>query len=99
MIASTQLALVENNIPAIVTLNETHFQGRRKFQLPGYLSYSRNIIDKAFGGISTSFVKSDSAKSVRIEEGKGSKEFLLTRHCQFKHQLIFEISMDNKHHG
>ena len=64
----------------MLILNETHLHGRRKVDIPGYVTYTRNRIDKASGGISTSVIDKDSAKCVRVDEGNDDNEFILTRH-------------------
>ena len=67
-----------------VILNETHFQGGRKVKLPNYLTYTRNRIGKACGGISTSVINSESSNCVKVDKGKDQNEFILTRHSQFE---------------
>ena len=77
-------SIVSSNMFSLVVLNETHLQKGRKVTIPGYVSYTRNRIDKASGGISTSVIDNDSSTCVRVEEGNGDNEFIVTRHSQFK---------------
>ena len=66
-----------------MTINETHFHGERKVNIPGYKTYSRNRVDRASGSILTSIICSDSSDSIRVEESVGKIEFVMTRHSQF----------------
>ena len=75
---------MSSNKSSILILNETHLQGRRKVNIPGFVSYTRNRIDKAYGGISTSVTNSESTFCVRVEEGIDDNEYILTRHSQFE---------------
>ena len=76
-------AILVNNKFSVVVINETHLQVGRKIKIPDYVTYTRNRMDKASGGIATSVLKEDSPDCVRVEEGKGDNEFVVTRHSQF----------------
>ena len=82
-LASMESILAVNAF-SVVTINETHFHAGRKVILSGYTSYSRNRVDKASGGITTSVLESDSPNCLRVEEGINQNEFLVTRHSQFE---------------
>ena len=77
-------SILSNNLFNIVVINETHLRARRKVKLPGYVSYTRNRIDKASGGISTSVIDDEASCCVRVDEGEGDNEFIVTRHNQFE---------------
>ena len=80
---------------SVIVLNETHFQAGRKMDLQGYTSYTRNRTERISGGISTSVANSESEYCVRVDEGIGRNEFLVTRHSQFV-TPINVINTDNK---
>ena len=73
---------LSNHSYSLVTLNETHCKAGRKVVIPDYLTYTRNRVDKACGGIATSIKLSDAHNVVRIDEGKEDNEFIVTRHGQ-----------------
>ena len=52
-------------------------------KLPGYVTYTRNRVDKASGGISTSVIDDDASNCIRVEEGSDDNEFIVTRHSKF----------------
>ena len=69
--------------PNVVTINETHLKSNKKVKLSGYHSYSRNRKDKSFEGIATCVIEEDSDDCIKVDEGDGNNEVLVTRHSQF----------------
>ena len=67
----------------VVMISETHFHGDRKVHVPGYLTYSRNRVDKASGGLATAILNDEAQNVVRVEEGVANNEYIVTRHDQF----------------
>ena len=61
----------------IVTLNETLLTGKNKMKLPYYTSFTKNRVEKQFGGISTSVQDDWKEHAVLVGEGEGDDEF----HC------------------
>ena len=77
-------AILSSNSFSVVTVNETHLQGKRQASLPGYFTYSRNRVDKNAGGIATAVIDRDAAYCVKVNEGMERNEFIVTRHSQFE---------------
>jgi hypothetical protein len=63
----------------VCTLNETGLRGKNKVVLPGYISFTRNRVAKAMGGISTSVKDTLKDNVVHVGEGEGDDEFLVIR--------------------
>ena len=70
--------------PNLVILNETHYQGNKEIKIKGYDTFCKNRQSSAGGGIATAVLKKDFKHALKIGEGTGSDEFLITRHSQFK---------------
>ena len=65
--------------PDICILNETGLRGKNKVNIPGYLSFTRNRLSKAMGGISTSVKDTYKNDTVKLCEGIEDDEFLIIR--------------------
>ena len=68
----------------LVLLGETHFCSERKVEIPGYLTFSRNRVDKASGGVTTAVLNDDAPNVIRVEVGEADNEFIVTRDDQFE---------------
>ena len=77
-------SILANNKYSVVTINETHLQSQRKVELPDYLTYSTNRVERNAGGIATAVEMSDAANCVRVEVGTDNNEYIVTRHDQFE---------------
>ena len=74
-----------SNIKAnVVTLNETNLKGNRKLKIDGFTSYTRNRQKAHMGGIATSIDNKDAPNCLKVNEGSGDDEFIITRHSQFQ---------------
>ena len=69
--------------PNIITLNETHFTKKKKLKLQGYESFTKSRIDTGGGGVATACINGDADFALKISEGEGNDEFIITRHSQF----------------
>ena len=69
--------------PNLVISCESHLQFNKQFELEGYQSFSRNRREKSMGGIATSIIDSDFRNCLKVTEGEGSNEFIVTRHTDF----------------
>ena len=67
----------------IITINETQAIGNKCVSLPGFKPFGRNRKDTGGGGIVT-FVKNClTADALKVYEGEGDDEIVITRHGQF----------------
>ena len=64
-------SIISSNSYSVATINETHYQGSKKVNVPGYLTYSKNRTDKNAGGIATAVIDTDAAYCVKVDEGHG----------------------------
>ena len=69
--------------PDIVTINETHYKGRKEIDIAGYLPFQRNRITNSGGGIATLVKSCDKDYTIRVKEGKDQDEYLITKHDKF----------------
>ena len=75
---SLEKVLKDNQVD-ICVLNETGLRGKNKVILPGYITFTRNRVAKAMGGISTSIKDNWRAHTVHVGEGEKDDEFLIVR--------------------
>ena len=67
----------------IIAINETQAIGNKCVSLPGFKPFGRNRKDTGGGGIVT-FVKNClTADALKVYEGEGDDEIVITRHGQF----------------
>ena len=57
-----------DNMPNVITMNETHMKFNSSVKLNGYKCLSRNRVDKSQGGIATCFIDYDSNNSDKCYE-------------------------------
>ena len=69
--------------PNLVTLNEVAFRKDKKLNVPGFLSYNKNRQKESMGGVATCIKNDEKAFALKIDEGEGKDEFIITRHNQF----------------
>merc|ERR1711954_341523 len=67
----------------IVLANETNLKKDDKFQLEGFLCFSRNRKNSNFGRSATCIRDKYSIETLKVSEGNND-EYLITRHGQFK---------------
>ena len=72
-----------NPKPNLLVISESHLQFNHLMSVPGYQSYTRNRSEKSQGGIATSVIESNTKDCLKVAEGKGSNEYLITRHSEF----------------
>jgi len=73
-----------SDVPNVILLSETHLQSNAKVNLPGYMCFTRNRVDKAKGGLASCIKSDDSDSCLKRSEGKSNNEYIITRHNQFK---------------
>ena len=67
----------------VVSLNEHGLKNKQKMQIGGYKSYTKNRFNSNMGGVSVSVKSGDAQNSLKICEGEGDNEYIVTRHNQF----------------
>ena len=67
----------------MITLNETLYKGNKKLLIDGFKTYPRNRSGNSGGGIVTAVVSDENDNTVKVKEGEGNDEFIITRHSQF----------------
>ena len=76
----------------VVTINETFMKGKAKPNLPGFQVYSRNGKSFKSGGIATCVSFRNLNECLKLFEGDGEDEIIITRHGQFSVALnIFNV--------
>ena len=70
--------IIDKKKPDIMLFNETALKGKRKIKLKGYLSFCRNR-EKVKGGVGTVVANYLQSNTVKVAEGTGDEEFLITR--------------------
>ena len=73
-------SIISSLNPNVVTLNETQYHGNKKIQLVGYESYCRNRTNKGGGGIATAVNEAEAVYALKVHEGVGDDEIVITRH-------------------
>ena len=79
-----------------MTLNETQYHGDKKIQLVGYESYCRNRTNKGGGGIATAVNEAEAVYALKVHEGVGDDEIVITRHEKYRFLLILLMCMVNQ---
>ena len=74
--------IIKKNVHVLL-LNETHLKKNKRLKLEGFKSYSRNRTVKDGGGIATSIKKNYASQVLKVSEGLGDNEYIITRHGQF----------------
>ena len=69
--------------PSVILQSETLFKYNKRMNIPGYASFTRNINSKGGGGVASSVRESEASKCLRPRSGRGSNEYIITRHSQF----------------
>ena len=69
--------------PNLLVICESHLPFNKQSKIDGYQSFSRNRREKSMGGIATSIINSDFRNCLKVGEGSGSNEFIITRHSDF----------------
>ena len=77
------LEVLKDVNPDICILNETGLRGKNKLKIQGYITFSRNRVEKAMGGISTSVKDNIANCAVNVGQGAGDDEFIIVRLEQF----------------
>ena len=62
---------------------ETYLQKSSKINIPGYSNFGKNRSEKGGGGVLTCILDEDVPNTLKIQEGRGNQEYLVTRHDQF----------------
>ena len=76
-------AILSTVKPNVITLNETLYKGNKKLLIDGFKTYPRNRSGNSGGGIVTAVVSDENDNTVKVKEGEGNDEFIITRHSQF----------------
>ena len=76
--------IVKTNDIDIVTINETHLKGKKKAEIPGFESFSRNRTHASYGGIATCVKNTHAKDTLLMYKGSEDNEIVITRHNQFK---------------
>ena len=81
---SPALCSIINSLDAdVVSLNEHGLKNKQKMKIDGFKSYTKNRFNSNMGGVSLSVKDSDSQDTLKVGEGKGDNEYIITRHNQF----------------
>ena len=76
-------AILSTVKPNVITLNETLYKGNKKLLIDGFKTYPRNRSGNSGCGIVTAVVSDENDYTVKVKEGEGNDEFIITRHSQF----------------
>ena len=77
-------AIVNAKNVDVVTINETQAIGNKCVSLPGFKPFGRNRKCAGGGGIVTFVKNSVTADTLKVFEGDGDDEIVITRHGQFE---------------
>ena len=69
--------------PDVINLVETNLKKSSKLNIDGYKCFNRNRQNKNMGGVATLVKESDLKDTLKVSEGSGDNEYLVTRHSQF----------------
>ena len=76
--------VIDAVIPDMILLNEHGITKKNKVNIDGYITFSKNRMDKIMGGVSISTKKAESQHVVKVKEGQNDDEFILVRNEKFK---------------
>ena len=80
-LVSLQAIVDDPNVkPDLANLVETNLKGSSKLDVKGFYSFSRNRKNKHMGGVSTLVKENDVKHVLKVSEGAGDNEYLITRH-------------------
>ena len=69
--------------PDVINLVETNLRKSSKLEINGYKCFNRNRQNKNMGGVATLVKETDMKDTLKVSEGSGENEYLVTRHSQF----------------
>ena len=69
--------------PDVINLVETNLKKSSKLDIEGYKCFNKNRQNKNMGGVATLVRESDLKDTLKVSEGTGNNEYLVTRHSQF----------------
>ena len=69
--------------PDVINLVETNLRKSSKLEINPYKCFNRNRQNKNMGGVATLVKESDVKDTLKVAEGAGDNEYLVTRHSQF----------------
>ena len=69
--------------PDVINLIETNLKKSSKLDVAGYKCFNRNRQNKHMGGVATLVRESDLKDTIKLSEGSGENEYMITRHSQF----------------
>ena len=70
--------IAKEEVPDIITINDTALNGKMKVKIPNYFSYSKNR-EKKKGGVATVIADYLKPNTLKVGEGREGDEYIITR--------------------